>query len=63
MTRSEANTTYDQADLLDSQMKYRQCPTRVRIESVFKVTEKSYDLLLKQIKNADALAQQSAIGK
>lgn len=58
--RADAVRIYEQADQLDSQLLFRPYTKIVRIESVLKVTGKNYDLLLKQIKNADALAQQSA---
>ena len=60
VSRDTADRIYNQADKIDSQMRFRCEPNKVRMESVLKVQEKSWDLLQKQIKNADALAQQSA---
>lgn len=60
VSRQTADRIYNQADKIDSQMRFRCEPNKVRMESVLKVQEKSWDLLQKQIKNADALAQHSA---
>lgn len=60
VSRQTADRIYSQADKIDSQMKYRCEPNKVRMESVLKVQEKSWDLLQKQIKNAEALPKQSA---
>ena len=60
VSRQVADRIYNQADSIDSQMRFRACPNKVRMQTVLKVQEISWDLLLKQIKNADALAQQSA---
>lgn len=58
--RQTADRIYSQADKIDSQMRFRCEPNKVRMESVLKVQEKSWDLLQKQIKNAEALPKQSA---
>ncbi len=60
VSREDAVRIYEQADQLDSQLPFRPYTKIVRMESVLKVTGKNYDLLLKQIKNAEALPKQSA---
>ena len=54
ISRQVAERIYNQADQIDAQMLFRAYPNKVRMESVLTVTEKSFDLLQKQIKNADA---------
>lgn len=63
VSREVAGRIYVQADMIDDQMKFRAYPNKVRMQTVLNVQELDYELLKAQIKNADALAQQSAIGK
>lgn len=58
--RQVAENIFLQADAIDNEMDFRVYPTKVRMQSVLKVTNISWNLLQKQIKNADAIAQQSA---
>ena len=60
--RSVAERYYKWADELDNEQlgQYRGYPTKVRKESALKVAGKSFSALERDIKNADALAQQSA---
>lgn len=60
VSRRVAENIFLQADMLDNETDFRVYPTKVRMQSVLKVTNISWNLLQKQIKNADALAQQSA---
>ena len=60
VSRRVAENIFLQADMLDNEMEFRVYPTKVRMQSVLKVTNISWNLLQKQIKNADAIAQQSA---
>ena len=59
-SRQDAERIFKEADRIESQMRFRAKPNKVMMQTVLKVTEISWDLLRKQIKNADALAQQSA---
>lgn len=63
VSREVAGRIYNQADMIDDQMKFRAYPNKVRMQTVLNVQELDYELLKAQIKNADALAQQSAISK
>ena len=60
VSRQVANRIYNQADQIDSQMRFRAYPNKVRMQSVLAAQEISMDMLMEQIKKADALAQQSA---
>lgn len=60
VSREVAGRIYNQADMIDDQMKFRAYPNKVRMQTVLNVQELDYELLKAQIKNADALAQQSA---
>lgn len=53
VSRQVAETIYNLADSIDNEMTYRVYPTKVRMQSVLKVTEINWNLLQKQIK-ADA---------
>lgn len=63
VSREVAGRIYNQADMIDDQMKFRAYPNKVRMQTVLNIQELDYELLKAQIKNADALAQQSAISK
>lgn len=52
VSQTTAYRIYAEADKLDQQMKFRVEPTKVRMQSVMKVTEMNYNLLSKQIKSA-----------
>ena len=52
--RQVAERIYNQADTIDSQMKFRAYPNKVRMQTVLNVQELDYELLKAQIKNADA---------
>ena len=58
--REAADKIYNQADMIDNQMKFRAVTNKVRTQTALMVQELDYDLLLKQIKNAEALPKQSA---
>lgn len=53
VSRQVADRIYNQSDEIDSRMRFRAYPNKVRMQTVLKVQEISWDLLLKQIK-ADA---------
>lgn len=59
--RESADKIYNQADMIDSQMRFRAVTNKVRTQTALAVQELDYELLLKQIKNAEsALPKQSA---
>lgn len=60
VSREVAGRIYNQADMIDDRMRFRAYPNKVRMQTVLNVQELDYELLKAQIKNADALAQQSA---
>ena len=55
VSRQVANRIYNQADQIDSQMRFRAYPNKVRMQSVLAAQEISMDMLMEQIKNADAV--------
>lgn len=54
VSREVAGRIYNQADMIDDQMKFRAYPNKVRMQTVLNVQELDYELLKAQIKNADA---------
>lgn len=54
VSREVAGRIYNQADMIDDQMKFRAYPNKVRMQTVLNVQELDYELLKEQIKNADA---------
>lgn len=52
VSQTTAYRIYEAADKLDQQMQFRVEPSKVRMQSVMKVTEMNYNLLSKQIKSA-----------
>lgn len=52
VSQETAYRIYAAADKLDQKMEFRVEPTKVRMQSVMKVTEMNYNLLAKQIKSA-----------
>ena len=52
VSQTTAYRIYEEADKLDQQMQFRVEPSKVRMQSVMKVTEMNYNLLSKQIKSA-----------
>lgn len=61
VSREVAGRIYNQADMIDDQMKFRAYPNKVRMQTVLNVQELDYELLKAQIKNAEsALPKQSA---
>lgn len=58
--RQVAERIYNQADMIDDQMKFRAYPNKVRMQTVLNVQELDYELLKAQIKNADSLPNRSA---
>ena len=61
MSRRAAERTFAEADRIDrEELKFRAEPSRVRKETVERVTGKKCKDMLDRIKKADALAQQSA---
>lgn len=55
VSREVAGRIYNQADMIDDQMKFRAYPNKVRMQTVLNVQEFDYELLKAQIKNADAV--------
>ena len=55
VSREVAGRIYNQADMIDDQMKFRAYPNKVRMQTVLNVQELDYELLKAQIKNADAV--------
>ena len=55
VSREVAGRIYNQADVIDDQMKFRAYPNKVRMQTVLNVQELDYELLKAQIKNADAV--------
>ena len=53
VSRQVAERIYSRADEIDSKLRFRVYPTKVRMQTVLKVQEISWNLLQKQIK-ADA---------
>lgn len=60
VSREVAGRIYNQADMIDDQMKFRAYPNKVRMQTVLNVQELDYELLKAQIKNADSLPNRSA---
>ena len=60
VSREVAGRIYNQADMIDDQMKFRAYPNKVRTQTVLNVQELDYELLKAQIKNADSLPNRSA---
>lgn len=60
VSREVAGRIYNQADMIDDQMKFRAYPNKVRMQTVLNVQELDYELLKEQIKNADSLPNRSA---
>lgn len=56
VTYPKAKRIYKAADQIDSEIKYRIEPTKVRMSSVMKVTGINFNLLLKQIKSTTGTA-------
>ena len=54
VSREVAGRIYNQADMIDDQMKFRAYPNKVRMQTVLNVQELDYELLKAQIKNAAA---------
>ena len=59
VSREVAGRIYNQADMIDDQMKFRAYPNKVRMQTVLNVQELDYELLKAQIKNADAVTSAS----
>lgn len=53
VSREVAGRIFNQADMIDDQMKFRAYPNKVRMQTVLNVQELDYELLKEQIKNAD----------
>lgn len=60
VSREVAGRIYNQANMIDDQMKFRAYPNKVRMQTVLNVQELDYELLKAQIKNADSLPNRSA---
>lgn len=60
VSREVAGRIYNQADMIDDQMKFRAYPNKVRMQTVLNVQELDYELLKAQVKNADSLPNRSA---
>ena len=61
ISRPVADRIYNEADRIHRiELKFRAYPNKVRINSVLKASGTNWNLLLKQIKNADAVPEQSA---
>lgn len=56
VSRPKAERIYSAANQIDSELKYRIEPTKVRMTSMLKVTGLNFNILTKQIKSAAATA-------